>query len=145
MKTIHIKGEFISESDLIKMLSLLIEELKKCELVEFTIESSIGGKLDTSIRKIPLEDLRKKITTTKNKEMTPKEKAWNLILEFRECGTISEEEAIQGALIAVREIIFNYQKSYNDLYDLDLGQSPLTYCTDQEKYWTEVKQELENL
>lgn len=60
--------------------------------------------------------------------MTPKEKAYELVCKFMKCtnGCINIEEAKQCALIAVDEI--------------------LKECIDiKERYWQEVKQEIEAL
>ena len=83
--------------------------------------------------------------------MTPKEKAINLVEQFRDVQWIEEnretikvkwlqgDEAKQCALIAVDEVI--------EFMEADDFDSDTCYWANhsQMKYWTEVKQEIEKL
>lgn len=65
MKTATIKVNYIVKSDLIKMLEIAIEYLKKDETVLFEVESNMGGKLKAEFTDIPLPDLRQQISNPK--------------------------------------------------------------------------------
>jgi len=74
--------------------------------------------------------------------MTPKEKAEELVEKFTDIENKYNEysdfkQAKQCALIAVDEII-NTLDSERIKYSSD-------YCFEENKYWTEVKQEIEKL
>lgn len=66
MKTATIKADYIIKADLIKMLEIAIEDLKKGETVLFEVESNMGGKLKAEFTDIPLPDLRQSITKSEN-------------------------------------------------------------------------------
>lgn len=76
--------------------------------------------------------------------MTPKEKAKELVLKYlrlqeKDCEWIHKGIAKQSALIAVDEIIIQWE--YIDTYLSDLGGELNTNL----EYWYDVKQEIEKL
>jgi len=77
--------------------------------------------------------------------MTPKEKAEQLVLKFRQIPPsspytgIGDEEAKQYALITVNETLLTLNK---DIRDLDVVGNVLLDLID---YWNEVKQEIKQL
>jgi len=82
--------------------------------------------------------------------MTPKEKAKELVYKIREdlfeqrFVKITLEDAVVCALIAVEEILNEYQ-SMSDLESVLVINNKLTFIVHQLQYWMEVKQEIEIL
>lgn len=73
--------------------------------------------------------------------MTPFEKATELKFKYWNNVDVSPKQAIQCALIAVDEVINEYESNIcNSGYDYDFERWDM-----QRDYWTEVKQELEKL
>ena len=66
--------------------------------------------------------------------MTPKEKAEELVERMYACAEINEWTAKRCALVAVDELI----KAASPIYDS-------FWPMNTKEYWTEVKQEIENL
>ncbi len=81
--------------------------------------------------------------------MTPKEKAKELVDKFTVVGLQQRAEGYQCALIAVDEIINSSPSFPNDTDWDDCGGTHQYYYEAQkeeaEKYWQEVKQEIEKL
>jgi hypothetical protein len=88
--------------------------------------------------------------------MTPKEKAAELIAQFKDVGMSADtsggvtkyERARKCALIAVDEIIsalerFAYNRAMYD--DFETGRKVFTYDVDPAKFWNEVKREIESV
>ena len=83
--------------------------------------------------------------------MTPKQKAEELILKFREAPIkgslawyVSFELSKRYALIAVEEMLGEYQ-SMSDLESIIVINDEVKFVVHQLVYWMEVKQEIENL
>lgn len=89
--------------------------------------------------------------------MTPKEKAFQLInryldvneeQEFNTPRYLTKEEAVEGALIAVDEILESQPRYPSEVDWDDCGGTHEQYgCAQREeaeKFWQEVKQELKN-
>lgn len=73
--------------------------------------------------------------------MTPKEKAEALVDRLYGCAEINRSEAKQCALIAVDEVINEYESNIcNSGYDYDFERWDM-----QRDYWIEVKYEIDNI
>ena len=82
--------------------------------------------------------------------MTPKEKAYDLVILFTDKhNNVRKDLAKKFALIAVNEILESEPRSPSDVDWDDVGGTHEDYFVaqmeDAEKYWLEVKQEIEKL
>ena len=76
--------------------------------------------------------------------MNPKDKAFELYFKYYRDVLANSEKAKQCALIAVNEMIKEYQ-SMSDLDSILFIKNEHTNVVDKLVYWQEVKQEIEKL